>query len=183
MIKGEYKLCFHHSYVGVGWLVGFINVALELRYGLLATVWETLLRVIRRHAITIWILHGGDGSPALVARRPESEVEHLTVQHSLTRTRRRHTLGPFADQSRGVTLPSTDQGQCCFTFGVLLGTELSDWSTPGPETLEEYVSESVRKKAHGRTKKVEPIYVQSCQPREKRKQEMFDNFKGEKGRF
>ena len=80
-------------------LVGFINVALELRYGLLATVWETLLRVIRRHAITIWILHGGDGSPALVARRPAREVEHLTVQHSLTRTRRRHTLGPFANQS------------------------------------------------------------------------------------
>ena len=78
---------------------GLINVALELRYGLLATVWETLLRAIRRHAITIWILHEGDGSPALVARRPAREVEHLTVQHSLTRTRRRHTLGPFANQS------------------------------------------------------------------------------------
>ena len=56
----------------VGWLVGFINVALELHYGLLATIWETLLRVIRRHAITIWILHGGGGSPALVVREEMS---------------------------------------------------------------------------------------------------------------
>ena len=106
----------------VGWLVGFINVALELRDWLLATVWETLLRVIRRHAITIWILHGGDGTPALVARRPPREVEHLTVQDSLTRTRRHHSLGPFANQSRGVTLPSTDRGQCCSAGNRALAT-------------------------------------------------------------
>ena len=57
-----------------------INVALELRNGLLATDWETSLRMIRSHAITILILHGGDGSPALVARRPAREVEHFTVE-------------------------------------------------------------------------------------------------------
>ena len=40
----------------LGWigLVGF-NVGLELRIGLLPTVWDSSLRMARRHAITIWI--------------------------------------------------------------------------------------------------------------------------------
>ena len=49
----------------VGWLIRF-NVGLELRNGLLPTVCDLSLRIVRRHAITILILHGGDGFPFLV---------------------------------------------------------------------------------------------------------------------
>ena len=47
--------------IGLGWvgLVGF-NVGLEQ---LLPTVWDSFLRMIRRHAITILIRHLEDGSP------------------------------------------------------------------------------------------------------------------------
>ena len=61
-------------------LLLLIYVALELHNGLLATVWETSRRMIRRHAITILILCGGDGTPASVAQRPAREVEHFTVE-------------------------------------------------------------------------------------------------------
>ena len=40
------------------------NVRLELRNGLLSTVWDSSLRMVRRHASAILIFHGGDGSPA-----------------------------------------------------------------------------------------------------------------------
>ena len=45
-----------------GWLVGF-NVELELRSGLLPTVWNSSVRMVWIHDITIFILHGGYGSP------------------------------------------------------------------------------------------------------------------------
>ena len=50
-------------------LVGLseFNVGLKLRNGLLPMVCDSSLRMIRRHAITILILHGGDGSHTLVA--------------------------------------------------------------------------------------------------------------------
>ena len=47
-------------------LMGEFNVGLELRRGLLLMVWDTSLRIVQRHAITILIFNGGDGSPALV---------------------------------------------------------------------------------------------------------------------
>ncbi len=74
----------------------FIYVALELRIGLLATVWETSLGMIRRHAITILILHGVDGYPTLVARRPAREVEHFTVEQ-INEDRYRTLSIPCAD--------------------------------------------------------------------------------------
>ena len=40
-----------------------LNVGLELRSELLSTVWDSSLRMVRRHAITILIFHEGDGSP------------------------------------------------------------------------------------------------------------------------
>ena len=49
----------------VGWL-GELNVGLKLHNGILLTVWDSSIRMIRSHAITILIRHGGDGSPALV---------------------------------------------------------------------------------------------------------------------
>ena len=58
----------------------YIYVALELRIGLFATVWESFLGMIRRHAITILIFWGVDGTPTLVARQPARAVEHFTVE-------------------------------------------------------------------------------------------------------
>ena len=37
------------------------------------------LRMVRRHAITILILHGGDCSPSLTAPQPMFEIEHSAV--------------------------------------------------------------------------------------------------------
>ena len=47
-----------------GWLC--FNVGQELQNGLLQMVWDSSLRMIRRHAITILFRPGGDGSPTLV---------------------------------------------------------------------------------------------------------------------
>ena len=41
----------------VCWFDG-LNVGLELRSGLLPTVWDSSVRMVRRHAITILISHG-----------------------------------------------------------------------------------------------------------------------------
>ena len=49
----------------------------SVRSRLLVTVWSPPLRVVQKHVITIWNLHGG--TLALVARRPVSEIEHLTM--------------------------------------------------------------------------------------------------------
>ena len=43
--------------------VGVFNVGLEQRNG---AIWDSSLRMDRRHAITIMIHHGEDGYPALV---------------------------------------------------------------------------------------------------------------------
>ena len=53
------------------------NVGLEICNGLLATIWESSLRVVRRNAITI--LMGGDDETAFVARQLINKVSHLTV--------------------------------------------------------------------------------------------------------
>ena len=50
----------------IGWLVDGFNVGLELRSELLSMVWDSSLRMVRRHAITIVILPGGDDFPASV---------------------------------------------------------------------------------------------------------------------
>ena len=93
----------------------------SVRSRLLVTVWSPPLRVVQKHVITIWNLHGG--TLALVARRPVSEIEHLTMAQMNSNL---HTICPFTDQSRGTTLPNTNSGQCCFTFGILIETELTE---------------------------------------------------------
>ena len=85
---------------------------------------------VRRYINTVLILHIGDGSSALIAWRPANEVDHLQW-HRLRRSTYRHTLNPFASQSRGMTLSNTDKDKCCLIFSVLLGTELTDWSNQG----------------------------------------------------
>ena len=55
----------HNSQNTIDWLVGF-NVKLELLSVLLPTVWDSTLRIIRRHAIKIMIRHGGDSTPVVV---------------------------------------------------------------------------------------------------------------------
>ena len=40
----------------------------------------------------------------------------------------RHNLNPLIDQSRDMTLPSTDGDRCCLTFSVLVETKLTDWT-------------------------------------------------------
>ena len=47
----------------------------------------------------------------------------------LTRASPCHILGHFIDLLTDVTLLSTDRGQCCLIFGVLVETELTDWFT------------------------------------------------------
>ena len=47
--------------------VGFgLTSDLSYAFGLLPTVWNSSLRMVRRHAITILICHGEDGTPVLV---------------------------------------------------------------------------------------------------------------------
>ena len=49
--------CVFFFQVGFGALGGF-NVRLDLHNGLYPTVWDSSLRMIRRHGITILVLHG-----------------------------------------------------------------------------------------------------------------------------
>ena len=65
IIKREKKNNVHTTY---GWLVGF-NVGLELRSGLLPTVFDSPLRTVRRHTITILIRYEGDDCAILVPYR------------------------------------------------------------------------------------------------------------------
>ena len=43
----------------------------------------------------------------------------------------------LSDQSRGMTFPNTDRGQCCLTFSALMVTKLSGWSATGCNLLVE----------------------------------------------
>ena len=97
---------------------------------LLPTAWDSPLNVFWRHAITILILHGGDGFLLMVAWWNVSEEEYLIVT-KLTKTAICHTLDILTDLSGSTTLLSTDRGQCCFTFSAVIGTEFTDWSTTG----------------------------------------------------
>ena len=65
------KICHIGLFV---WFVGF-NVALELPSGISPTVWDSSLKMARRHAITILILHGGDGYPVFVPPKVKLEWE------------------------------------------------------------------------------------------------------------
>ena len=55
----------HFKFHVKGWLVVFKR-RLEQRSGLLPSVWDSSLRMVRRHAITILIRCGEDVSSALV---------------------------------------------------------------------------------------------------------------------
>ena len=57
-----------------------LNVGLELRSGLLSTVWYSRLRVVQKHAITILIKHVDYSPLALPARLPGHKMEHLAVE-------------------------------------------------------------------------------------------------------
>ena len=50
------------------WLLGWLdfNVGLEIRIGLIMTVWDSSHRMVRRLAIKILIPQGGDDSPTFV---------------------------------------------------------------------------------------------------------------------
>ena len=61
-----------------GWL-SESRVELDINSGLLPTVWESLLRILRTLVITILIIHEWGDSIILVAQRPVREVEHFTV--------------------------------------------------------------------------------------------------------
>ena len=66
------------------WLVSSLrgyNVGLGIRSRLLQKVWVSYLRVIGRHVMIILILQRGNGSPALVTRRPARETANLAVSH------------------------------------------------------------------------------------------------------
>ena len=52
------------------------------------------------------VLHEGDGALALVVRRTERNVEHLTLKQI------NDDCTPIPDHTRGVTFPSTEEGQC-----------------------------------------------------------------------
>ena len=61
-------------------------------------------------------------------QRIPREVGHLTVAQCNEDLRSSHPRS-LRRQSRNMNLPSIHRDQCCFTFGVLMGTELTDWYT------------------------------------------------------
>ena len=60
----------------LGRLIVKFNVLLEQHSGLLLTVWDSSLTMIRTHFITILIHYDGGGSPALVPPKVQFEWEH-----------------------------------------------------------------------------------------------------------
>ena len=65
----------------IQWLVGYLNafkVGLELRCELFPKLWESEIRLVQRHAITIFSLYG-DVSAAFKTQRHVHQVEHLIV--------------------------------------------------------------------------------------------------------
>ena len=58
--------------------VGF-SLGLELRSGLLSTVWESPLRVVRRSAVIFFTFYWGYGFPPFVSRRIVHEDKHFNT--------------------------------------------------------------------------------------------------------
>ena len=84
-------------------------------------VWDWFLRMVQRHAIRILILYGRDAISFFV-----SPITCLQCRafHSVWSLRELYGVTlptSFADQSRDMTLPHTDIGQCCFIVGVRMG--------------------------------------------------------------
>ena len=109
------------------------------------TVWESNLRVIQIYALTNLILYGGDSSLPLFVAWRNGELDGGTDNEDL----RHHTLSPFTDPPRSMTLSNTDCGQWCLTFGDLMRSNLTDCGPlPDCHTIgtskndfDEYVSE------------------------------------------
>ena len=78
------------------------------------------LREFRKHAITILILHGGHGFPALVAQQLVPKIEHLVVvqiYQELTPLHLRSLRRPVESHDPRTT-------QYCFSICVQNGTNL-----------------------------------------------------------
>ena len=75
-----YLKIFGMGRIGLG---GF-NVGLELRSGLFPTVWDSSLRMILRHSVTILISPGGDDTPALIPSEGYNLIGNLVNIAPLT---------------------------------------------------------------------------------------------------
>ena len=68
----------------------------------------------------------GDSFPTLIDRWPYHKIELLMVVQ-INEDRTPFTLS--VSSPRHMTFWRTDWGQCCLTFHILMGTELTDWPT------------------------------------------------------
>ena len=101
----------------IDWLSRF-KARLKLLSGLLSTIWQSPLRMIRTHAITVLILHEAP---------PPARFRKLTT---CWRSRALDAVTPSVPaQTNQEAWPSTDRGQCCLTFGFLMRAELIDGFT------------------------------------------------------
>ena len=82
---------------------------------------EFIHKVVRRHVITILIIHEGD-PPRLVR-----EVEQLTITQINIATRQ--ILGLWTSRKPAPSPKTHRLG--CLTFGVAIGTHLTHWSITG----------------------------------------------------
>ena len=108
MILTEINKIYHKF---LCWLVGCM--------GCIGIV-ESFLWAVQRHSITTLILHGENGSSALVTRRSVRELNHLTVPLINVDLAPSHPWST-ADQSRGMTVSNIYRDQCYFTFNDLIG--------------------------------------------------------------
>ena len=93
-------------------------------------VWESRLRVVREHPISILILHGGDDSTTLATRRLICEVEYLAVSQI--------NEDPMISHPRPLRKPverydSPKYWSRTVLLDFLVGTELTDFSITGLE--------------------------------------------------
>ena len=84
--------------------------------------WEWHLKLNRRYAITILVLHHWDGFPVLITLLALN-VEHLMVaKNNQVHSACCQILGPFTDESTCLSVLNTNSGQSCFTFSILMTT-------------------------------------------------------------
>ena len=86
--KIHYVIDVYSNLSVVGWFI--IWVSLQTRA---VTIWNSFLTVVRRHSVTILILHGGNDFSVSIVRRSKREVQHLTVAQ-INKDLNRHTYRP-----------------------------------------------------------------------------------------
>ena len=102
------------------------NIILELHSGPLSIICASSLKEVRRLVITVLILHRGS---VTLWKLSHLFLKLNTWWHRLLKIARRQDLGSFVNKLRDTTFLSTDWGQYCLTFTVLLRTKFINWFT------------------------------------------------------